>query len=261
MLDRRTTLDGLVYYVSPLLEAAGARHGFSTRLGGVSAGPFASLNFGNPPGEIRDPDDHLHENHRRMFAAIGCGGAQLVRLHQVHGGAVVDARGALDSPKADGLVSDDPGLAISVRTADCVPVLLSDGNARVVAAVHAGWRGVVAGVVLRAVEALRGRGAGGRVRAAIGPCIGYDAFEVGPEVLEQFEARFGPDAPLRRRADGKGHIDLRAAIHRQLREAGLAEEAIDATDRCTFRDGDEFFSHRREKGLTGRMIAVIAAKA
>jgi YfiH family protein len=256
MLNRRTTPEGLVYYVSPLLETAGARHGFSTRLGGVSAGPFASLNFGNPAGEIRDPDEHLDENHRRLFAALGCGGAQLVRLHQVHGATVVDARGALDSPKADGLVSDDPGLAISVRTADCVPVLLSDGSAKVVAAVHAGWRGVVAGVVPRAVEALRGR-----VLAAIGPSIGYDAFEVGPEVLEQFEARFGPDAPLRRRADGKGHVDLRAAIHRQLREAGLEEEAIDTTDRCTFRDGDEFFSHRRENGLTGRMIAVIAAKA
>ena len=94
--------------------------------------------------------------------------------------------------------------------------------------------------------------------AAVGPCIGFDAFEVGPEVLEEFEKAFGPSAPVRRRADGKGHVDLRRAIHAQLLKAGLREDRIDSTDRCTFRDAGEFFSHRRDHGVTGRMAALIS---
>jgi YfiH family protein len=196
-----------------------------------------------------------------MLQAIHCADAKLVRLHQVHGAAIFDARHASHtSCKGDGLISDDPDLAISIRTADCVPVLMSSSDGRTVAANHSGWRGGVAGVVPNAIDALRAKNAPLPILAAIGPCIGFEAFEVGPEVLEQFEERFGANGLLRRRPDGKGYVDLRSAIRRQLIDKGITEDAIDTTDRCSFRDKNEFFSHRRENGLTGRMISLIAAR-
>jgi hypothetical protein len=96
------------------------------------------------------------------------------------------------------------------------------------------------------------------VVAAIGPCIGFESFEVGGEVLDEFSRAFGSDAPIRRRDDGKGHVDLREALRRQLLEAGVAELRIDTTDRCTYTHVEEFFSHRRDKGITGRMAAFVA---
>jgi YfiH family protein len=158
--------------------------------------------------------------------------------------------------KADAMVGDDPAKILAVRVADCVPVLLSTDDGRRVAAVHAGWRGVIAGVVPRALGLLGDPGAG--AVAAIGPCIGFQHFEVGPEVLEHFERSFNGQAPLKRRDDGKGHVDLRAAVRMQLLAAGLTDARIDTTDRCTYRDADEFFSHRREHGITGRMAALIS---
>jgi copper oxidase (laccase) domain-containing protein len=209
-----------------------------------------------------------------------------------------------NGPRADALVSDDPTRVMSVRVADCVPVLIASEDGRAVGAVHAGWRGVIAGVIPNALERLRslgftpspgnpgegwdegspqamidrattsiarnphpalsrstGRGREGNVVVAIGPAIGVDAFEVGPEVLAEFERVFGGDAPIRRRDDGKGHVDLRAAIVLQLIAAGIAADRIDVSDRCTFRDADEFFSHRRDRGVTGRMAAIISPNA
>ena len=99
-----------------------------------------------------------------------------------------------------------------------------------------------------------------QVVAAIGPCIGFDAFEVGGEVIDAFVKAFGPEAPVRRRDDGKGHVDLRECLRRQLIEFGVPERQIDMTDRCTFRDKAEFYSHRRDNGVTGRMAAMIAPK-
>jgi copper oxidase (laccase) domain-containing protein len=302
MIERRIASNGVVYYASPLLERLGVPHGFSTRLGGKSPPPFDSLNLGNPTGcERQDDYQRIYENFDLFQHAVGVGGRQRCWVHQVHGGDVISVRRGEpfeNGPRADALVCDDPKRVMSVRVADCVPVLLASADRRVVAAVHAGWRGVVAGVVANAVEALnslspvrRGEGwgegraarggeqpftrvhahptplprplpgvagRGSELVAAIGPSIGFDAFEVGPEVLEQFEQAFGGDAPIRRRDDGKGYADLRAAIRLQLLRLGVGDDRIDATDRCTFRDAEEFFSHRRERGVTGRMAAIIS---
>jgi YfiH family protein len=265
MLQKRTQ-GALVYYASPLLEAAGVPHGFSTRLGGVSPAPFEALNLGNPSGcATVDRDEHIEENYRRLLAAVGCAGRILQRVHQVHGAAVavIGAEGRLDpATQADALVGNDRSVVLSIRIADCVPVLLSAARGTAVAAVHAGWRGVIAGVIPAAVRALSAL-AGEPVKdlvAAIGPCIGPEAFEVGPEVLEAFEQRFGSAAPIRRREDGKGTVDLQAAAHRQLRDSGVLEERIDGHDRCTYRDAGEFYSHRREHGVTGRLAAVIGVR-
>jgi len=263
MLQRRTATNGVTFYASPLLETLGVPHAFSTRLGGVSPAPFDSLNLGNPNGcAAQDDYDRVWENYRRLQAAAGCPDAQLCYVHQVHGAAVVRAERHTPfdkSAKADALVGDDPARVLSVRVADCVPVLLAGDDGRTVAAVHAGWRGVVGGAVAAALSAMNG--AAGRCFAAIGPCIGGDAFEVGGEVVEEFFRAFGDAAPLVRRVGEKGYIDLREAVRLQLLRAGLTPEQIDTTDRCTHRDADEFFSHRRENGVTGRMAAIIAPAA
>src|SRR5687768_17098934 len=158
MLQRRIAPNGVVYYASPLLERAGVPHAFSTRLGGISPPPFDSLNLGNPNGcAVQDDYDHVWHNYRLLQDAAACGGRELVRVHQVHGAAVAvvtPGRPFDVSTKADALVGDDPGRVLSVRVADCVPVLLAAGDGRTVAAVHAGWRGVVAGAVGAAIRTM-----------------------------------------------------------------------------------------------------------
>ena len=266
MLERVTFPNDVVLYRSPRLATVGVPHGFSTRLGGVSSGPFASLNLGNPGGcPTQDDVDNITKNYRRLHAAVGCEGRQRVFAHQVHGACVLDPatspqtdtlHGGCEIGRGDGLITSDANVLLSVRTADCVPVLLSSADGRRVSACHAGWRGVIAGVVTEALNRFENPGT---VIAAIGPCIGYDAFEVGPDVADEFDRVFGHESPMRRLADGKARVDLKQALAVQLRRAGV--ERIDTTDRCTVTHADEFFSHRRENGVTGRMAAVIGPVA
>jgi polyphenol oxidase len=262
MLQRQISPDGVVTYVSPLLCRVGVPHAFSTRIGGVSPKPFDSLNLGNPSGcDARDDSDRIRQNYRLLLRAAGCEGRELLAVYQVHAAGVIRVtRGAPhdNDTKGDALVTDDPARALSVRVADCVPLLLSTGDGRAVAAVHAGWRGVVANIAAEAIKMLRGHG--DDMAAAIGPAIGFDAFEVGPEVLDEFTRRFGPSAPMRRTPNGKGQVDLRKCLRRQLNQAGIPDDRIDLTDRCTFTHADEFFSHRRDRGVSGRMAAVIATR-
>lgn len=256
---------GIAYYISPLLMQAGVPHGFSTRVGGISSAPFDSLNLGNPQGaEVQDDWNRIAENYRRFQNAIGAGGRERCWVHQVHGGDVVVVRRDHEfsqGARADALLSDDPNRLLSIRVADCVPILIATNDGRVVAAVHAGWRGVIAGVVPNAIREIR-RFSDQPLLAAIGPCISQPSFEVGAEVLDQFEEKFSVEPELvQRNGNGKGHVDLPGAVKLQLYGAGVTTDRVDALDCCTYRDAQEFFSHRREKGLTGRMAALIAAKA
>lgn len=266
MLQRTISPEGVVTYISPLLRETGIRHAFSTRIGGVSKKPFDSLNLGNPNGcEIQDSVENIRRNYRLLFSAAGCERCEHAYLHQVHGATVVRVvrgRPHDNNLKGDALVGDDPARVMSVRVADCVPVLLGSDDGRIVAAVHAGWRGVVAGVVMAAIDEMnRWRDLpASRILAAIGPSISFDSFEVGPEVLSEFENAFGADAPIRRRSDGKGYVNLRESLHRQLISAGVPSEQIDSTDRCTHGHVEEFFSHRRDKATAGRMAAVISPR-
>ena len=149
---------------------------------------------------------------------------------------------------------------LSVRVADCVPILLAGADGRTVAAVHAGWRGVVANIAEVAVAELCriGQTAPENLTAAIGPCISREAFEVGPEVAGEFLELFGQQVMDSSRA--RPHVDLRAAVGLQLLAAGVPADQIDTTDRCTHRDRAEFYSHRRDAGITGRLAAVIGVK-
>ena len=239
-------------------------HAFSTRVGGVSPPPFDSLNLGiSRDSELKDARENIIENYRRLASAIGCGGRERCWASQVHGAAVCEARaggGFENGVCADALVTDDRGRIISVKYADCVPILLASPDGRAVAAVHAGWRGVVAGVLPAAVARLA-TVAGcdvGDLTAAVGPCIGYDTFEVGPEVLDAFAGLFGGDAPMRRLDSRKGRVDLRESVRRQLLASGLSGGRIDVSDACTFTTPAEFYSHRRDGVATGRMAALIS---
>lgn len=242
----------------------GVPHGFATRRGGVSAGIFASLNFGNPgdlPPDRRDPPENIRENFRRLLGAAGCSGRELVEVHQVHGGAVHIVRAGRPAhagehdTRADAIVTDDPARALAVRIADCAPVLLASGDGRIVGAVHAGWRGVIAGVLPAAVGAMRDLGAT-EIRAAIGPCISVEHFEVGPEVAAEFERVFPGLGVVRAGRGDRSMVDLKAALAAQADRAAAA--AVEVLPHCTYADPSLFFSHRRDGGVTGRTAAVIA---
>ena len=257
---RRRTVAGVVFYESGQLTAAGVRHAFSTRIGGVSSGPFDSLTLGSPANH-REPTDRVRENWHRLLEAADLGKA-VVEVHQVHGNNVIQVvpeTGWQRDPLADALVSRDPVRPIAVRVADCCPILLASADGGVVAAVHAGWRGVIAGVIESAVGAMAVLS--DEVIAAVGPCIGVEAFEVGPEVLATFRDKFGDNAPLRTDGPaGTGHVDLAASAALCLRSAGVRADHMDIARLCTVATPYEFFSHRRDAGLTGRMAAVIQAR-
>lgn len=272
---------------SDALTALGVPHAFSTRIGGYSVGPFASLNFGNP-GDLerdrRDPPSNIAANMRLVLDAIGASDREVVQVHQVHGPdvRVVHRGGPTHEPdltaapakadtKADAIVTDDPARILAIRIADCTPILLSTVDGRVVAAAHAGWRGVIAGVATRTVEAMRSLAANANTQtefiAAIGPCIGFDSFEVGPEVAAEFTRVFGDATPYVRPREshpGKFLVDLKGALCEQLTHAGVA--IVDVLPHCTVTATDPatgaplFFSHRRDQGLTGRMVAMIGCR-
>ena len=246
---------------SELLTSRNVRHGFSTRIGGVSEGPFASLNVAVGPG---DRADHVAENLARFAAAIGVEAERLYQTSQVHGADVRtiergDDRLAVVQEHADALVAHDPSTAIGIRTADCVPILLHERDTHAVAAVHAGWRGVVGGVVQSALAhlAIRARGARGIV-AAIGPSIGPCCFEVGEEVATALADAAPGDDRIVLRDRARPHVDLRRAVRLQLLAHGVDDASIEDVPGCTRCDAERFFSHRRDGARSGRLIAAIA---
>ena len=261
----------LALLVSSWLEApalAGFAHAFTTRLGGVSPPPFDALNLG---GKWGDAPEHVAENRRRLQQAAG---GRLVVARQVHGTTIARVRAgdpaeAVARLEADGLCSDAPGVTLGVFVADCIPALLADPRTGAFAAVHAGWRGTVAGVLPAAVRMLAAEfGARpGDLRVALGPAIGPCCFEVGGEVVAAFGALF-PDArahgivrPSPRGVPGKSHVDLKAANRLLLERAGLAPEAIDTGPECTHCDRARFFSFRRDGSSTGQQMGVIGRGA
>jgi YfiH family protein len=238
----------------------GVRHGFSTRRGGVSTGPFESLNLGRGLG---DADANVDANLMVVRASLGLPDElPLVLMSQVHGARVVPVDGPRPATEADGIVTWTPQVAIAVRTADCAPVLIAharDGRADAVAAVHAGWRGAVAGILGEAVRALESLGA--RREAlffALGPTIGPDAFEVGDEVVEAARGSLQRHAPpVRPGPRGRAHLDLRGLLERQLDELGVDPARVERVGGCTHDDPERYFSHRRTGGRTGRHLSLI----
>lgn len=225
-------------------------HGFTTREGGASPEPWASLNLG---GAVGDDPARVAENWRRLEAATGLAFA---RVRQVHGARVVDAaRGGPPADEADAVISASAGLAACVSVADCVPILLADPETGRVAAVHAGWRGTIARIAAAAVERLGAPPA--RVLAAIGPAIGPCCYEVSADLADRFAAELGGDVVCR---GPTPRLDLHAANAAVLRAAGVLPERTETLGRCTSCDAGRFFSHRRDAGRTGRQAAFIAPR-
>ena len=237
-------------------------HGFFTRQGGVSQGPFASLNC-NLGGH--DSAEAVFENRCRAARALGIEPERLLGLTQVHGADVVIAAEAWrpgQGPRADAIVTDRPGLGLGIITADCAPVLLADTEAGVIGAAHAGWRGVRAGVIEATVGAMTGLGARReRITAAIGPCIGQASYEVRTDLRDAVLAGEEGNETLFETGQGEGRwlFDLAGYCRKQLERAGVS--AIEQVEADTMTDEARFFSHRRRTlaggGPIGHQISVV----
>jgi len=261
--------DGVRALVCAPLEQAGFTNGFSTRLGGVSPMPQRALNLA---GFNEDEAENIYEN-RRRFLELFAGDWTLTGCWQIHSAdvrIVSDEHDAQSKPGVlgddqycDALVSNTPKILLMVKTADCVPVLIADPKTRAFAAVHAGWRGTSASIVLSAIKQLQSE-YGTRaedLRAAIGPAANSCCYEVGREVIDQFKERFPQSTHLfTPTRDGHARIDLQTANRDQLTGAGVSPEQIHIAPLCTMDRTDLFFSYRREKrvhGRVGRLMSVI----
>lgn len=300
----KAELPGLVIYQSALLRQAGVLHSFSTRKAGQAGQNLPDTDSQWDLATVRNVQTGQPvAGYDLLMKASGCENYPLVHVQQVHGSKVLlvdasDATANLPPPRpntdtsaphqapesADGLVTAEPGVALTIRVADCVPILLAaliDGKPVAVAAVHAGWRGLVAGILPEAVRTLhvqieqlnwvdsQHKNASNtkpqatfnnqvmRLIAAIGPCISARHFEVGHEVAAAF-ADANLHAAIVEIPGAKPHIDLPLAAKLQLQAAGLMEPDIDSGGLCTFDLQTDFFSHRRDHGQTGRLAAMIA---
>ncbi len=250
--------EGLVWYT---FSGPGSklRHAVLTRQGGVSRGDFSSLNLGNTVGD--DPAA-VQENHRRVFTLLDVRREAVVSPHQVHGREVVrvDAGdGGRVIPGTDALMTNRSGVALMLRFADCTPVLFFDAVHGAVALAHAGWRGVAAGVLpatIRAMAEAFGTQPGD-LWAGIGPAIGPERYEVGPEVVEAIQAVTPPGSTIAEQRQGSWYLDLPGAVALQLQANGVGQ--IEPAGFCTATRTDLWFSHRAERGKTGRfgVLAVL----
>ncbi len=246
-----------------LARLGGVAHGFFTRQGGVSDGVYGSLNCGQGS---KDDAARVRENRDRVAAALGAAPDQLLSPWQVHSpdALIVEVPWTGDRPKADALVTATPGLAIGVLTADCTPVLFADPDAKIIGAAHAGWRGALSGVLEATIAAMERLGARTqRITAAVGPSIGPDSYEVGPEFEREFLAAAPGSARFfHQRPGAKPRFDLPAFCRDRLDVAGIG--TIEDASIDTYADESRFFSFRRtthrKEGDYGRQISAIVLK-
>lgn len=228
-----------------LSSAAGLRHAFFTRDGGVSQGLYQTLNCGF--GSDDDPD-HVTENRRRAAHTLNVDPDRLITPYQIHSADVATVEtpwDRSDAPKVDGMVTDRPGIALGILTADCAPVLFADGEAGVIGACHAGWRGALDGITSETITAMEILGARrDHIAAAIGPCIAQTSYQVGPEFQSAFvdsdptnQVYFMPDE------EGRHRFDLAGYLLARLKDDGVANPHWIGRDNCT--EDDRLFSYRR----------------
>jgi YfiH family protein len=219
--------------------------GISTRHGGVSSQAYQSLNLG-----VHTDDDTLSvlSNLGLFCTDLGITPDSLARSYQVHGSEIWTSVSPGYESGYDAIMTTEPGVFAGVGIADCCPILLADPTREVAAAIHAGWKGTVAQIVSKTASLMISSGSNpGDILAYIGPCISFEHFEVGDEVAEQFE--------FKERRGARWHVDLKATNAAQLQALGISQ--IEISDYCTVANNDLFFSHRKEQGITGRMLAVI----
>ncbi|MCA0002581.1 MULTISPECIES: peptidoglycan editing factor PgeF [unclassified Mesorhizobium] len=260
----QTKLDPVRSPLLDLAQAQGIRHGYFTRVGGVSPGIYQGLNIGTGS----DDDQALvAENRRRVAAWMGVPADHLLTAWQVHSPDVVVARGpfAGERPKADAIVTDRPGIAIGASTADCGPVLFADAAARIIGAAHAGWKGAFTGVLENTIAAMESLGARREnIVAVLGPSIGPENYEVGPEFVARFveadgenDRYFAPSAN-----PGRSMFDLNRYTLDRLDRAGVTAQGL---GRCTYAEEDLFYSYRRtthrKEPDYGRQVSAIVLES
>lgn len=252
--------DDLLYFrFGELPENGVVRHAIYSRRGGISQAPFASLNLSM---SVPDERERVYANRRRVYGLYGRDTDSVVHAHLVHGAEVArvtQADNGVWVKHVDGLITDQPGCVLTMNFADCAPILLYDPRRKAIGLGHAGWRGTVVdlpGAMVRAMTEQFGSDPADLL-AAVGPCIGPCCYEVGNEVIEAVQGAFTrPDDLLRQNGSSRSHFDLPEANRRNLAAAGVA--GIEMSGLCTACHTDLFFSHRAERGRTGRFGVVIA---
>jgi YfiH family protein len=254
--------DGLRYYSFDIFSKA-VTHAVFTRRGGVSLAPWHSLNLG---GSVGDEPARVAENRNRVFNAMRCDPASIPDVWLVHGTDIVyaDAVRPLDgtSTRADIIFTNNPKVSLFMRFGDCVPILFHDPQKKVIGIAHAGWMGTMRGVVKSAVEGLQSHYGSDpkNIIAGIGPSIGVDHYEVGADVISQVHEKYAQDADqILQVRNGSTFLDLWTANAIQLKNAGV--EQIQVSGICTACHLDDWFSHRAEKGKTGRFGALMSLQA
>ncbi len=230
----------------------------STRLGGVSEGPYSSLNLGGNTGDL---PEKIQKNMLLLCSAAGIGSNRLVSSNQVHGTGILYAEEPGHHDGYDAFVTDKPDLFLCIFTADCYPVLIYDPKQRAVGAAHAGWKGTAGEIVMKTVAEMSARfnTEASDCLAYIGAGISAGAYEVGREVCERFPEEFCMTKIL---TDGgrKYFLDLGKANRRQLLNSGIPAENIECSPFCSFIDREMFYSYRRDNGMTGRMVSLIGMR-
>jgi YfiH family protein len=254
--------NGLRFYSFDIFSKAIAQAVF-TRRGGVSHAPWHSLNLG---GSVGDDPAHVVENRIRVFNSMGCDPASIHDVWLVHGTDIVyaDTPHPLHEPsaRADIIFTNNPSVSLFMRFGDCVPILFHDPKKKVIGIAHAGWLGTMRGVVSSAVQGMQSHyGCDPKnIIAGIGPSIGVDHYEVGADVISQFQEKYAQDADqILQSRNGSTYLDLWTANAIQLKNAGV--EQIQISGICTACHLDDWFSHRAEKGKTGRFGALMALQA
>ena len=261
-MKRQTTNDLVFYQFEGLLGQADLYHGAFTRLGGVSQAPFETLNLARSVG---DDAQSVQENNRRMLSVFEMTPDRATTAWLKHG-RLVAVMTSVDAGTYrqgfDAIITRERGLALTMRFADCVPIVFFDPVRRAIGLAHAGWRGVAENVIAATVDALQDN-FGSRPRdlwAGIGPCISADRYRVGQEVIDLVAPACPPHSPIvQRQPDGSLHLDLNAAVLSQLRACGV--EQVEDAAICTASNTVEWFSHRAENGKTGRFGVVIGLRA
>lgn len=260
-INKETLLE--VYQFEHLSEVAGIQHCITTRQGGISEGYADSLNLGYG---VEDHVKYVEENRRRLSEFMGVPMERLIFQKQTHSTnyKIITLRNYRDPiENTDALITAEKDIAIATLGADCVPILLYDQENKVIASIHAGWKGTVNGIVDRVMKILKEDFNSNPVNilAGIGPSICAEVYEVGPEVVEAFEKTFSNfDQLISNRHGDKAHVDLWAANKTWLLNHGVPEKNIEISGLCTFKNNHQFFSARYTKNKTGRFAGCIVMK-
>ena len=261
--------NGAEYFTSPLFDSFNVSHMFTTKNGGVSSGPFESLNMSPGKGQIKDIRENVEHNHEMVANALGFSYSDIFRTHQMHTTNIeivtennigTDHRTYLDG--IDGLITKEKGVLLSARMADCVPVLLYDTKNAACAAIHSGWRGTLGGIVPKAVQMMYDNFGSEpeSMIAAIGPAAQSCCYEVGKEVFDAFVAQNSDFATGFEQRNGKLYLNLHIIIADQLKICGFGDNNISISRLCTICYPELFFSHRRQGAVRGTMAALIGLK-